>query len=52
MPVLHGHRHGDQLIQIKIETPKQLDRAEKNLIKELYKLYSTKKNSKIEKFIS
>ena len=51
LPVLHGHRHGDQLIQIKIDTPKQLERDEKNLIKELYKLYSKKKNSKIEKFI-
>lgn len=50
LPVLHGHRHGDQLIQIKIETPRQLEKTEKNLIKELYKLYSTKKNSKIEKF--
>ena len=51
LPVLHGHRHGDQLIQIKIETPSQMDRDEKNLIKELYQLYSKKKNSKIEKFI-
>ena len=51
LPVLHGHRHGDQLIQIKIETPLQMDKDEKNLIKELYQLYSKKKNSKIEKFI-
>ena len=51
LPVLHGHRYGDQLIQIKIETPSQMDRDEKNLIKELYQLYSKKKNSKIEKFI-
>lgn len=51
LPVLHGHRHGDQLIQIKIETPSSLDKAEKNLIKELYQLYSKKKNSKIEKFV-
>ncbi|MCD6337723.1 MAG: molecular chaperone DnaJ [Candidatus Marinimicrobia bacterium] len=51
LPVLHGHRHGDQLIQIKIETPTQMDKVEKNLIKELYQLYSKKKNSKIEKFI-
>ncbi len=51
LPVLHGHRHGDQLIQVKIATPKQPDKAEKKLIKELYQLYSGKKNSKIEKFI-
>ena len=51
LPVLHGHRYGDQLIQIKIETPSQMDRDEKNLIKELYQLYSKKKNSKIKKFI-
>ena len=51
LPVLHGHRHGDQLVQIKIETPYQLEKGEKNLIKELYQLYSKKKNSKIEKFI-
>jgi molecular chaperone DnaJ len=51
LPVLHGHRHGDQLIQVKIETPIHLDKAEKNHIKELYQLYSKKKNSKIEKFI-
>ncbi len=51
LPVLHGHRYGDQLIQIKIETPSQIDRDEKNLIKELYQLYSKKKNSKIKKFI-
>jgi molecular chaperone DnaJ len=50
LPVLHGHRYGDQLIHIKIETPAHPDKAEKNLIKELYKLYSVKKNSKIEKF--
>ena len=51
LPVLHGHRHGDQLIQIKIETPQHIDKNEKNLIKELYQLYSKKKNSKIEKFV-
>ncbi|MCF7832961.1 MAG: molecular chaperone DnaJ [Candidatus Marinimicrobia bacterium] len=51
LPVLHAHRYGDQLIQIKIETPTQIDKNEKNLIKELYQLYSKKKNSKIEKFI-
>lgn len=51
LPVLHGHRHGDQLIQIKIDTPSQMNKDEKNLIKELYQLYSKKKNSKIEKFI-
>ncbi|MBN2780646.1 MAG: molecular chaperone DnaJ [Candidatus Marinimicrobia bacterium] len=50
LPVLHGHRFGDQLIQIKIDTPGQPDREEKNLIKELYQLYSKKKNLKIEKF--
>jgi molecular chaperone DnaJ len=51
LPVLHGHRFGDQLIQIKIETPSHLEKGEKNLIKELYQLYSKKKNSKIEKFV-
>ena len=51
LPVLHGHRFGDQLIQIKIETPERLDKQEKNLVKELYQLYSKKKNSKIEKFV-
>ena len=50
LPVLNGHRFGDQLIQIHIETPSGMDRNEKNLIKELYQLYSKKKNVKIKKF--
>lgn len=50
LPYLHGNRQGDQLVQILIETPAHPDRAEKNLIKELYQLYSDKKNIKIKKF--
>jgi molecular chaperone DnaJ len=50
LPLLHGHRNGDQLVQVHIETPSVTDRQEKNLIKELYQLYSKKKNIKIKKF--
>lgn len=50
LPYLHGNRHGDQLVQILIETPTHPNRTEKNLIKELYQLYSDKKNIKIKKF--
>ncbi|MDD3716452.1 MAG: molecular chaperone DnaJ [Candidatus Marinimicrobia bacterium] len=50
MPHLHGNRYGDQLVQILIETPAHPERNEKNLIKELYQLYSDKKNIKIKKF--
>jgi molecular chaperone DnaJ len=50
MPYLHGNRYGDQLVQIQIETPAHTSREEKNLIKELYQLYSDKKNIKIKKF--
>lgn len=52
MPVLQSHRHGDQLVQILIETPTSHDRQEKKLIKELYELYSRKKSIKIKKFKS
>ncbi len=51
LPMLHGHRNGDQLVQVQIETPAVIDKQEKNLIKELYQLYSKKKNIKIKKFI-
>ncbi len=50
LPILHGHRYGDQLIQIHIKTPTHVDRDEKKLIKELYQLYSKKNNIKIKKF--
>ncbi|MDZ7797510.1 MAG: DnaJ C-terminal domain-containing protein [Candidatus Marinimicrobia bacterium] len=51
LPLLHGHRNGDQLVQIQIETPAVIGKQEKNLIKELYQLYSKKKNIKIKKFV-
>jgi len=50
LPILNGHRKGDQLVQVNIETPSTHDRQEKKLIKELYELYSKKKTVKINKF--
>ncbi|MDB4303467.1 molecular chaperone DnaJ [Desulfosarcina sp.] len=35
LPNLHGRRHGDQLIQVVVETPKKLSKKSKKLMEEL-----------------
>jgi len=49
MPDLQGGQNGDQLIRIQVETPSDLSKDEKDLIRQLMKLYQNRK-IKIEKY--
>ena len=40
LPTIRGGRHGDLLVRIQVETPSQIKRNEKEIIKQLHNLYA------------